>query len=714
MDTKKEKDDLFLSACSSGDIELAIQAITSGADINALTSMKNNGLFLAATKGKKEFFLWLLQVEQGDKKVDVNHINSNGNSLLWELVKNNLDVSYIKPLIDNGADVNKKTKNGSTPLIQAVSNINEDLVDLLLKSGANSNERLLNKTDALLMACSEGNFNIVKSLVEYNANVNTIDSDGRSILLNTLMKPTTYLKPEQKKLHKELISYLVDLPIDVNIKSKSNLSSIFIASYMRDKDTVLKLLDKGANADDSYLMDINVGKTSILHLWCQAGDEEVVQKLLEKGAKLGLVNDEGNTPEAIGFRNPNLVNLLLDNGADVNAVFNNYVKQALVDKIPALSLVIMSNKDDEDVIKKFIDKNAQLQFDGIDSFDPLLSCIKSSSPKVFELLLSTGKIDVNKMLKISAEADSLSYVSAILNGLLSNKLQNAKQSMQLIKNIADANEENKKNNVQSDALSPEALEKIEKNKDLLNELNESLKNNSNKMLDLLIKHGYNLELQDESGHTALFYCNMPEQVEKLKSLGANMNHKDNDGNDLFMWSILNNDKELITYFKNEFKDSYEKVFYNVAFLENINYVKQKNVENSLGFLSLGDDYLTKLNPKPPVEIEKFKVDNINYKDSDGNSPMLVACANNSPFLVSLYYKLGADINAKNNAGETPLMHAIATKNDELVRFLVDNGANVNDKTNFNKSVEEFAQEVGSSRILKYITQGTSSAKKVVI
>ena len=85
------------------------------------------------------------------------------------------------------------------------------------------------------------------------------------------------------------------------------------------------------------------------------------------------------------------------------------------------------------------------------------------------------------MLKISAEADSVSYVGAILNGLLSNKLQNAKQSMQLIKNIADANEENKKNNVQSDALSPEALEKIEKNKDLLNELNESLKNNSNKM-----------------------------------------------------------------------------------------------------------------------------------------------------------------------------------------------------------------------------------------
>ena len=101
----------------------------------------------------------------------------------------------------------------------------------------------------------------------------------------------------------------------------------------------------------------------------------------------------------------------------------------------------------------------------------------------------------------------------------------------------------------------------------------------------------------------------------------------------------------------------------------------------------------------------INVDKINYQDEDGNSPILVACANNLPFLVSMYVKLGADINKPNNNNEVPIMHAISTNNEKLVEFLVDKGADLNVTTHEGKSILDFALESENKYIIEKVKIG---------
>src|SRR6185295_16711286 len=85
-----------------------------------------------------------------------------------------------------------------------------------------------------------------------------------------------------------------------------------------DRKTALALIDRGADVDD--INRAQADGTTPLHWAVYRGDQELVQRLLKKGAKANVANRYGASPlhEAVRVSNPNLVGLLLEAGADAN------------------------------------------------------------------------------------------------------------------------------------------------------------------------------------------------------------------------------------------------------------------------------------------------------------------------------------------------------------------------------------------------------------
>ena len=72
---------------------------------------------------------------------------------------------------------------------------------------------------------------------------------------------------------------------------------------------------------------------------------------------------------------------------------------------------------------------------------------------------------------------------------------------------------------------------------------------------------------------------------------------------------------------------------------------------------------------------------VNSRNSNGQTPLILATWKNNTKLSVLLVEKGADVNARNNNGRTPLLWATYKNNTELSVLLVEKGADVNAKDN---------------------------------
>ena len=227
------------------------------------------------------------------------------------------------------------------------------------------------------------------------------------------------------------------------------------------------------------------------------------------------------------------------------------------------------------------------------------------------------------------------------------------------------------------------------------------------MFDDLVKYGADVNLPNNNGNTALFFAGTMEQAKWLIQSGADIYHENNKDENILIHSIKTGNTNVLSLvhelYAQQTPTEIERLFYNVAFIEEPSQLQRQNIEKSLYSL-LKEEELKQLFPEDksvePQVVTSIK--EINYQDEDGNSPILVACANDNPFLVSLYIKLGADVNLRNENNESPLMHAIANNNEKLVKYLIEKGADINAQTNDGKSVLDFAMETENKQIIESI------------
>jgi hypothetical protein len=72
----------------------------------------------------------------------------------------------------------------------------------------------------------------------------------------------------------------------------------------------------------------------------------------------------------------------------------------------------------------------------------------------------------------------------------------------------------------------------------------------------------------------------------------------------------------------------------------------------------------------------FRTYDVNEKDAEGNSPLLLACRSGNLEIAEILVVAGAGVSAANKRGDTPLLAAVGAGKLELAEMLVSKGANV--------------------------------------
>jgi ankyrin repeat protein len=235
-----------------------------------------------------------------DGKIDINMVDDDSDNVLMYAAL------YAQPeimemLLKKGAKVDSRNKSGQTALMWCTNE--KDKMALLLKYGADINARS-NTGNTVLHIASVGvnKYEIVKFLLDNGADVLAVNQRKETVLMRAAMFGDT-----------ATISLLLRNGIDINARDQGGSTALIQAIDNSNRAVVLQLLESGANPDFSF----NIVPSAL----CEAvifNDVEVVKAILKKtkstiGVRASLLfavyNEHDNTE---------IIQLLLDNGADVN------------------------------------------------------------------------------------------------------------------------------------------------------------------------------------------------------------------------------------------------------------------------------------------------------------------------------------------------------------------------------------------------------------
>jgi ankyrin repeat protein len=171
------------------------------------------------------------QIRKFINKNDVHNIDLEEMTPLHYAIKRN-DPKIVQILIDYGADLNAKNKDGLTPLHYAVSlvNVNLDIVQLLIK-GSDVNSKIPNVYSILHTACYHKGPILVETLIKAGADVNENNNqDGRYPLHVAVLYSDL-----------DTIKCLLDNGADVNATNNDEETALHLAAE-NDRIEVVKIL----------------------------------------------------------------------------------------------------------------------------------------------------------------------------------------------------------------------------------------------------------------------------------------------------------------------------------------------------------------------------------------------------------------------------------------------------------------------------------------
>ena len=164
--------------------EIATLLVEAGANVNVTSWSGINALMLAAESSESSLVKYLL--DNGA----IEHINDTESEygftpLIWAAKNNDTNGGVvIQVLIDHGADVNLKDKNGFTAILYAAMlNRNEDVIRTLIQNGVDINQIGPKNVTPLLGAIGmNSNINITKLLLDSGADVSIVSEEGKKAI----------------------------------------------------------------------------------------------------------------------------------------------------------------------------------------------------------------------------------------------------------------------------------------------------------------------------------------------------------------------------------------------------------------------------------------------------------------------------------------------------------------------------------------------------
>ena len=306
-----------------------------GADIYA-EDMKGNSPLTKALESETRQMLETLITRK-----NIANTDSSGNSALHIAIAKDAPIDYIQYLIENGADVNARNKNGDSVLLITVQKNRRDAGDLLLEKNADIfatntqndsplhlaltrggevqdwliTSRTLNSTDGSgntpLHYASEWHLNdAVVALIQKGAKLDAQNANGESAVYSAVRggddSPST-------------INILVSNGLVIDSKDKlgrDNLGNtpLHAAVKWNGFNSAKTLVALGVDVDAQNLS----GKTALSDA-CRSAKKDMAILLIRSGADINATDATGRTVlmDAISSSNEDMVRLLLQYKANV-------------------------------------------------------------------------------------------------------------------------------------------------------------------------------------------------------------------------------------------------------------------------------------------------------------------------------------------------------------------------------------------------------------
>lgn len=176
--------------------------------------------------------------------------------------------------------------------------------------------------------------------------------------------------------------------------SRVQAAEIHEAAREGKLDVVKRLLEQKRNLVDEPDMDY---KATPLYWACLNNQAVIVEMLIDKGAKVNAMADDGNTPLHYAST-MEIAELLIESGADVNARVNKTPHRLkppyIVLGVDWTPLQRASYEGRRDVVAILIEKGGTMNPKTQDGRSPLYLAVQGNHKKVVELLLNKGA-DVN-------------------------------------------------------------------------------------------------------------------------------------------------------------------------------------------------------------------------------------------------------------------------------------------------------------------------------
>jgi ankyrin repeat domain-containing protein 50 len=323
---------LFHSAMRSSSLEIGRYLMENGADIIARTEKGVTPLHLACESGSLEPVDFLFETN----KMDIEVKDNQGRTpLLYSIFSKNLDT--IQSLLNRGADIESGIHTGQTPLFFAV--------------------------------WFKDRSSIVSPLLMAGAKIDAVDHQG--------------LQPIHRAAQNgciEAVKILLDAGVLPNQKDTNGVTPLTYAADEGQVDVIKLLLSRIAGEDWPPL------SAAIYHR-----NEAAAKVLLKNGADLGLINESSGWAAlhyAMKYSSVNFVQELLKYNVDVNARTTKghhalHIAAHQSD-CPGILRVLLDSGVHPDPICRS------------NEWTPLQYAARFGSSELVEMLLQTGKVNVNQ------------------------------------------------------------------------------------------------------------------------------------------------------------------------------------------------------------------------------------------------------------------------------------------------------------------------------
>ena len=317
----------LLQACENGDAGMVKLLLDAGADVNATLKGGETTLMLASRSGDAEAVTMLLT-----RGVNPNARERLGQTaLMWAAAEGH--TAIVRRLIQAGADINATVDSGLTAFLFAVREGRLDAAKAFLAAGVDVNAMMqrpvgsrsavTGRTSPLLLAVQNAHFDLAIALVDAGADPN----DHRTGFTPLHMIPGVR-KPDSSDGSDGAAPHGAGL-----------LSSLeFVRELVKRGANVDFRLPKGAPKYPATSSTIGTEGATPMLFAADRSDVPLIRLLLELGADPLIPNLNNTTPlmaaAGLGTREGleeageeseavEAVTILLDRGADINAIDNN-------------------------------------------------------------------------------------------------------------------------------------------------------------------------------------------------------------------------------------------------------------------------------------------------------------------------------------------------------------------------------------------------------